>query len=341
MGFGAAGFQQDRFDLGGKDVHTPDDHHIIGTTAHLFHLDQAPAAFTGIPPQAGDVPGAIPDYRRCFLGEGCIDNFPEFTLGAELPFCGSDGNFPFSCMISRNRVHDLWPGFLYISGHLGEHQRVRSEKTVGMFLDFCNIFGLGCDMFIKDSNKKEQVLKTPKKETAMRKILFLSLLLTFFSTASIWAADVSGTWVLKYSGSQGDERVLDLVIEASGENLTVATTHPALGEMAGTGTLTGSEITMTLAATGERAVTFELKGTVDGDKMTGTREVNAPERTESEGAQRGARGDSSEGSSQRGARGDSSAGAEEGAQGRGSGTASRGDSSQAGERSNTWTAEKK
>jgi len=175
----------------------------------------------------------------------------------------------------------------------------------------------------------------------MRKILFLFLSLTFFSTASIWAADVSGTWVLKYSGHQGDERVLDLVIKVAGENLTVATTHPDLGEMAGTGALKGNDITMTLAATGDNKVEFELTGTVKGDKMAGTREVNAPERTESEGAQRGTRDDSPEGSSQRGARGDSSDGAEAGAEGRASGKASRSDSSQAEETSNTWTAEKK
>jgi len=205
----------------------------------------------------------------------------------------------------------------------------------------------------------------------MRKIFFLFSLITFLFTSSIWAADISGTWVLKYTGHSGDERALDMVIKASGENLTVTATHPSLGEMAGTGTLKGNDITMTLMATGEREVGFELKGTVTGNKMAGTKETKVAERDESEGAQggrgdssgsgregaeMGARGNSSGGdqsgskrpdrsessggdkaSSQRPARSDSSASAS----GAGPSGAPGSDSSKAKEISNAWTAEKK
>jgi hypothetical protein len=210
----------------------------------------------------------------------------------------------------------------------------------------------------------------------MRKILFISSLLTFLFTSSIWAANISGTWVLKYTGNQGDERSYDMVIKAAGEDLTVTATHPSLGEMAGTGTLKGSDIAMTLTATGERKIGFVLTGTVTGDKMAGTREVNAPERDASEasqsggrgdssgggregaemgargdasgsdqaGAQRGPRGDSSsgdQGGSQRPSRSDSAASASSGAPGGAPSGAPGSDTSKAKEVSKDWTAEKK
>jgi hypothetical protein len=206
----------------------------------------------------------------------------------------------------------------------------------------CNISCLACDFLVR----------TQKKETAMRKIFFLTSLVTFLFTTSIWAADISGTWVLKYQGHSGDERVLDMVIAGAGENLTVAMTHPSLGEMAGTGALKGNDITLTLAASGEKKIGFELKGTVTGNKMAGTREVKMPERDQSEGArggdqsggQRGAKGESSDadqGGSKREARGEASGGTRAEAKGGETGKAPESDSSKAKETSNTWTAEKK
>ena len=122
---------------------------------------------------------------------------------------------------------------------------------------------------------------------------------------------------------------MDMVIKAAGQNLTITTTHPSLGEMAGTGKLVGNDITMTLMATGERKIGFELKGTVTGNKMAGTREVVRPEGDSSEGSGRSS-GDRPSRDS-----GDSS--------GRSSGgppdDASGGSLRQA--TSNTWTAEKK
>jgi hypothetical protein len=120
----------------------------------------------------------------------------------------------------------------------------------------------------------------------MRKVLLLTTLLVFIFTSQIWAADISGTWVLKYQGRSGDERALDMVIKAAGKNLTITTTHPSLGEMAGTGKLVGNDITITLMATGERKVGFELKGIVTDNKMAGTRETVRPEGDSSEGSDR-------------------------------------------------------
>jgi hypothetical protein len=187
----------------------------------------------------------------------------------------------------------------------------------------------------------------------MRKILFLTTLLAFIFTSLIWAADISGTWILKYTGQAGDERSLDMVIKAAGENLTIATKHPSLGDMTGTGTLIGNDITMTLTSNGERQVGFELKGTVTGNKMAGTREVKAPERDPGDSSGRssgGPPGDSS-GRSSGGPPGDSSGRSSGGPPGDSSGRSSGGppggapggDSGDAPRQatSNAWTAEKK
>ena len=179
----------------------------------------------------------------------------------------------------------------------------------------------------------------------MRKILFLTTLLVFIFTTPIWAADISGTWILKYQGHSGDERALDMVIKANGGNLTVTTKHPDLGDMAGTGTLKGNDITITLTSTGESKVGFELKGAVTGNKMAGTREVVMPEGDSGEGSGRfsGDRpsrdSDESSGRSSGGppggARGDSSGRSSGGPPGGASGDTPRQATSDA------WTAEKK
>jgi hypothetical protein len=183
----------------------------------------------------------------------------------------------------------------------------------------------------------------------MRKVLFLTTLLVFVFTSQIWAADISGTWVLKYTGSQGDERAMDMVIKAAGQNLTISTTHPSLGEMAGTGKLAGNDITMTITATGERKMGFELKGTVTGNKMAGTREVVRPEGDSGEGSGRSSGDrpsrdsgeDSGRSSGDRPSRdsGEDSGRSSGDRPSRDSGEDSGGAQRQA--TSNTWTAEKK
>jgi hypothetical protein len=105
----------------------------------------------------------------------------------------------------------------------------------------------------------------------MRKVLFMVTLFVFILTSQLWAADISGNWTLKMSGRQG-EVSMDMAIKAAGENLTITAKHPTMGDMNGTGTLKGNAITMNLTSTGERKMEVEFKGTVSGNKMSGTRE---------------------------------------------------------------------
>lgn len=148
----------------------------------------------------------------------------------------------------------------------------------------------------------------------MRKVLFLTALLAFVLTSSVWAADVNGTWTVKMKSPMGQDESFDLVIKAAGEALTVTGTHPQLQALAGTGTLKGDAITMSVKATGQMAVEFALTGKVAGSKMSGTREIKMSQ----SGGQDGQGGAP--------AGGQASAGGQGGA---------------ASEVSNAWTAEKK
>jgi hypothetical protein len=101
----------------------------------------------------------------------------------------------------------------------------------------------------------------------MRRVLFLTTLLAFVLTSSVWAADISGNWTLKMAGPQGEESV-PMVIKAAGDNLTITATHPSFKEMTGTGTLKGDAITFNLKS----GMEFIFTGKVTGKKMAGTRE---------------------------------------------------------------------
>ena len=178
----------------------------------------------------------------------------------------------------------------------------------------------------------------------MRKVLFMTIVLAFFFTSSIWAADISGNWTLKMAGRGGEESI-DMVIKATGENLTVTAKHPMLGDMAGTGTLKGDAINMKITATGERKIGFDLKGTVTGNKMSGTREVIRPA-----GAQGGAPGGSQGGQGGQAPAGGQGAPGEQPSAGSGQapaggqgGAPAGGQGGQGGGQamSNAWSAEKK
>jgi len=105
----------------------------------------------------------------------------------------------------------------------------------------------------------------------MRKLLFLTTVLAFVFTSSVWAADLSGNWTLKMAGRQGDESI-PMVIKAAGENLTVTATHPMLQAMEGTGTIKGDVVNFSLKSTGQMQIEFVFTGKVTGNKMAGTRE---------------------------------------------------------------------
>jgi hypothetical protein len=85
----------------------------------------------------------------------------------------------------------------------------------------------------------------------------------------------------------GQDESFDLAIKAAGENLTITGTHPQLQTLAGTGTLKGDAVTMSVKATGQMAVEIAFTGKVAGNKMSGTREIKMSQ----SGGQGGAPGD--------------------------------------------------
>jgi hypothetical protein len=109
----------------------------------------------------------------------------------------------------------------------------------------------------------------------MRKLLFLTTLLIFILTSSVWAADISGNWNIKMKDPMGGDESFNIAIKQAGENLTVTTSdHPKLKEMAGTGTLKGDAVTMSLKIIGQKKpVEIVFTGKVAGNKITGTREI--------------------------------------------------------------------
>jgi hypothetical protein len=106
----------------------------------------------------------------------------------------------------------------------------------------------------------------------MRKVLFLTAVLAFVFTSSVWATDISGKWTLKMSGRQGEESI-PVVVRTAGENLTLTAVHPALTAMEGTGTIKGDAVNFNLKVGGEVQIDFIFTGKVTGNKMTGAREV--------------------------------------------------------------------
>lgn len=111
----------------------------------------------------------------------------------------------------------------------------------------------------------------------MRRVLFIATLLAFLLTSSAWAADVSGTWTLTMKSPQNQDETFDLDIKAAGENLTITcSNHPVLQTLEGTGTLKGDAIKMNLKSTGETmaGIGINFTGTVTGNKMAGTREID-------------------------------------------------------------------
>ena len=160
----------------------------------------------------------------------------------------------------------------------------------------------------------------------MRKVLFLLAVLVFAVSVPVYAADVDGNWTVNMAGRRGAE-TLDLEIKAGGNDLTISGTHSSMGDVTGSGTLNGDAIVMTVTATGERKLGYKLEGTVTGDKMSGTREIDRSAMSSG-----GARGGDAAGGGARG--GDAAGGNARG----GDAAGGRGDMSSV---SNEWTAERK
>jgi hypothetical protein len=105
----------------------------------------------------------------------------------------------------------------------------------------------------------------------IKKVLATTLLMAL-GLAPAYAADVSGDWTISMTGPMGAE-TLDISIEADGNSLAITGKHSVLGDAQGTGTLDGDTITMTVGTTGDMKVGFAFEGTIDGDQMSGTREI--------------------------------------------------------------------
>ncbi len=108
----------------------------------------------------------------------------------------------------------------------------------------------------------------------MGKILFFFALLAFLFTPSAWSADISGTWTFSMKNAQNKDESVDLLIKAAGENLTVTTSsHPALKNLVGSGTLKGDAVAISVKTIDEHNIEFIFTGKVEGNKITGTREL--------------------------------------------------------------------
>lgn len=105
----------------------------------------------------------------------------------------------------------------------------------------------------------------------MRKLLFMTAMVAFILTPSAWAADINGTWTVTWWGA-GAEESFPVDIKAAGETLTITGTHPGFGEMTGTGTLKGNDVSMTLTSA---SMDIALTGKLTGQKMEGTREIKS------------------------------------------------------------------
>lgn len=112
----------------------------------------------------------------------------------------------------------------------------------------------------------------------MHKLLFLTTLLAFLLTSTVWAADISGTWAVTVkSPLVQDDWSFDLAIKADGNNLTVSCSNaPLLKTLEGAGTLKGDEIKMDLTSTSQETAGIKiiLTGKITGNKMAGTEEVD-------------------------------------------------------------------
>ena len=170
----------------------------------------------------------------------------------------------------------------------------------------------------------------------MRNILFFLVVLVVAVSAPVYAADVDGNWTVSMAGRRGAETI-DLVIKTGGDGLAISGTHSSLGDMEGSGTIKGNAIAMTLTSTGEMTLGYNLEGTVTGDKMAGTLEIDRS--AVSEAAAGGTKGGDAAAGGTKG--GDSAAGRTKGGDSAAGSTTAGEGKGNTGDSSNEWTAERK
>jgi hypothetical protein len=107
----------------------------------------------------------------------------------------------------------------------------------------------------------------------MIKTLMQTCFLILFCISAASAADISGTWMIKMKGLEGTEE-FEIVIKAFGEKLKITAAHPTYDEMTGNGRLKGAAIKFKLESKDGMPLIIEFKGTVTGDKMSGTRTID-------------------------------------------------------------------
>ena len=105
----------------------------------------------------------------------------------------------------------------------------------------------------------------------MSKILFPCCCLLLALSSDVWADDISGTWTIKMKGLEGGDEEFEMVLNAKGEKLNITAQHPTYNEMSGSGRLKRNTVKFKLEAQNGMPMSIEFKGTVTGNKMSGTR----------------------------------------------------------------------
>jgi hypothetical protein len=107
----------------------------------------------------------------------------------------------------------------------------------------------------------------------MIKTLIQTCFLILFFISATSAADISGTWMIKMKGLEGNEE-FEIVIKTSGKKLKITAEHPMYDEMTGSGRLKGDAVKFKLEPKDGMPIIIEFKGTVTGDKMSGTKTID-------------------------------------------------------------------
>ncbi len=110
----------------------------------------------------------------------------------------------------------------------------------------------------------------------MKKATLGVLALAAILSLAVWAADVSGVWVMSTPGRDGQMREQDITIAQDGNKIKVTMTMGRPGgetrEVVGEGTLEGNAIqwAFVMQRPDGQEMKMEYKGTVDGATMKGT-----------------------------------------------------------------------
>jgi hypothetical protein len=110
----------------------------------------------------------------------------------------------------------------------------------------------------------------------MKKATLGVLALAAILSLAVWAADISGTWVMSTPGRDGQMREQDITIAQDGNKIKATMTMGRPGaetrEIVGEGTIEGNAIqwAFTMQRPDGQEMKMEYKGTVDGATMKGT-----------------------------------------------------------------------